>query len=197
MTGEARVDQDPCGCVWDQNGRRYVSRCAEHTFGHLKRERTIMIDINRCRRALTRLKVGGIPLGTVRLEAIADAISRIQVDGWMALRGEYIGVKNYAAFGDQREDHKEGYGPRHGTTVFYIRRAGEGALGSDEIYLLECLRDFGFVLEGPPAAPYQQPPQLNLAQVLLALDEAEAKAAKMRLYLARAAVETHEGQVPA
>lgn len=36
------------------------------------------------------------------------------------LRTRTIGVKNYDGFGDQREDHEYGRGPRHGSIVFRI-----------------------------------------------------------------------------
>lgn len=32
----------------------------------------------------------------------------------------YFGVKNYSGFGDQREDHSYGMGPRHGSIVFAV-----------------------------------------------------------------------------
>lgn len=155
-----------------------------------------MIDIERCRRAVARIQVGGVPLGSIRQKALADAIARIQYDGWVKLAGEYIGVKQYAGFGDQREDHQEGYGPKHGSIVFRIQRTGQGPLGGDEIYLLECVRDFG-VVEGPPSqyAPHQ-PQRWNLCDVLHALAKAEREASSLRAHLAAAAVDSHE-TVPA
>lgn len=32
----------------------------------------------------------------------------------------YFGVKNYSGFGDQREDHEYGFGPKHGSIVFAV-----------------------------------------------------------------------------
>ena len=32
----------------------------------------------------------------------------------------YFGVKNYDRFGDQREDHEYGFGPKHGSIVFAV-----------------------------------------------------------------------------
>jgi len=75
------------------------------------------IDMNRVRRAMNDIDVKGSPHGKVRLNAIEAAIAAISTDGEEALSREYIGVKNYAAFGDQREDHQYGMGPRHGAEV--------------------------------------------------------------------------------
>lgn len=47
--------------------------------------------------------------------AIADLAA-----GAATMRTEYIGVKNYEGFFHQREDHKYGYGPKHGTIVFSV-----------------------------------------------------------------------------
>jgi len=63
---------------------------------------------------------------TVRQEAIADAIKAI-ASSEDPLSNEYIGVKNYAHFGDQREDHSYGMGPRHGNIVFKIGRSTRNA----------------------------------------------------------------------
>ena len=103
------------------------------------------IDIERCLRASQDIWVEGhVGNSGARQKAIEDAIAAIQQDGKAALAWEYIGVKNYAEFGDQREDHRYGYGPRHGTIVFSIRRRHTDhavELGADHIYLLECCRD--------------------------------------------------------
>ena len=32
----------------------------------------------------------------------------------------YFGVKIYSGFGEQREDHEYGFGPKHGSTVFAV-----------------------------------------------------------------------------
>lgn len=57
----------------------------------------------------------------VRPQAIADAIKAI-AESDDPLSKQYIGVKNYDGFGDQREDHSYGMGPRHGSIVFEIGR---------------------------------------------------------------------------
>jgi hypothetical protein len=104
-----------------------------------------MIDLERCRRAMKRVYIDGICNTAERANALADAIAAIQRDPINALMVEYIGIKNYSGFGDQREDHKYGYGPKHGTIVFRIgrhNREAPGELGADEIYFLECARDF-------------------------------------------------------
>jgi len=101
------------------------------------------IDIERCAKAMRVLYVHGAP----RRALIEEAIGLIQKDP-ACLRKGYLGIKNYAHFGDQRHDSNYGYGPTHGSIVFEIGRRDrdEGPdLGADEIYLLECVRDFGTI----------------------------------------------------
>jgi hypothetical protein len=97
------------------------------------------------------IKIHGRIVGEVRLKALENAIARIQKDGKNALSKEYVGVKNYAHFGDQRCDCQYGFGPSHGSIVFRIERATRVVrpkddailvLGDDEVYFLECARDF-------------------------------------------------------
>lgn len=102
------------------------------------------IDINRCSLAMKDIYVKGLCSSPVREAAIASAISQIQANPAGALKKQYVGVKNYATFGDQREDHEYNFGPRHGSIVFSIgrKRPQESVtLGADHIYLLECVRD--------------------------------------------------------
>jgi hypothetical protein len=45
----------------------------------------------------------------------------------------YFGVKIYSGFGEQREDHEYGFGPKHGSTVFAVGlREPKRELSSDE-----------------------------------------------------------------
>ena len=86
----------------------------------------------------------------VRTEAVEDA-KRDVASGGTTIRKTYFGVKNYGGFGDQREDHKYGFGPRHGSIVFSIglqpekrkRLCDDGDLTEAEkesaIYLLNAL----------------------------------------------------------
>jgi hypothetical protein len=112
------------------------------------------LDILRCERAMRKIYVRGL-VGTAkgadsRQKAVEDAIAAIQRDPENALTKEYIGVKNYAGFGDQREDHAYNMGPRHGSIVFEIGRTSQfrsGALDEDCIYLLEACRDFPGIKE--------------------------------------------------
>jgi hypothetical protein len=59
------------------------------------------------------------------------------------LKTEYLGIKNYAAFGDQREDHTYGMGPRHGTIVFSIGRDHGHLIEPGDVDELIRVRDFG------------------------------------------------------
>lgn len=108
-------------------------------------EKKTAIDIERCKRAANQIVVVGAPLGSMRLALIEEAIAAIQADPENALRETYLGIKNYAHFGDQRSDHPYNCGPSHGSIVFEIarRRNYYGALSGEHIYLLECVRDFG------------------------------------------------------
>lgn len=101
------------------------------------------IDLERCRRGMKQLRIEGSP----RASLIAAAIEAIQKAPDAALMKEYFGIKNYAGFGDQREDHSYGKGPAHGYIVFRIERTEDNRstkkpLDSDAIYLLEAYRDF-------------------------------------------------------
>jgi hypothetical protein len=151
------------------------------------------IDVPRCLRALSNLRVMGCPNTGVRRKALEDAIVAIQTDGAAALSKEYIGVKNYAHFNDQREDHKIGYGPAHGSIVFSItRRPGSTAiLGADEIYLLECVRDFsGMQVQEHDHYGQRIDRTLNLCDVMSRWAEYAAVEKSYRETLERATVDS-------
>jgi len=103
------------------------------------------IDMDRFRRGASQLEIVGRPgKSKERLDVIETAILEIQAKPEVALSLKYLGVKNYAGFGDQREDHEYGYGPRHGSIVFSVGRKRpnlNGQLDGDAIYALEILRD--------------------------------------------------------
>jgi hypothetical protein len=111
------------------------------------------IDLDRCERAMRNIKVTGSPEPrggeTTPAALIEEAIAKITADPENALMERYMGLKNYAHWIHQREDHQYGYGPKHGCIVFEIARTSAARenkipLGEDEIYLLECIRDFGY-----------------------------------------------------
>ena len=153
-----------------------------------------MIDVARCMKALEHIRVVGRPDGTIRQQAIERAICAIGQDGATAIRDQYIGVKNYAHFGDQREDHPYGYGPKHGTIVFKIgRNRNEGSqaiIGSDEIYLLECVRDFG-PWEDEPHSPNTNVKDLNLCDLLIRREQAGERLFRLDAVLSGATVESN------
>lgn len=139
------------------------------------------IDIKRCQRAMEDLKVTGIPNTGARKKVISDAIASILKDGERALLAEYMGIKNYSGFGDQREDHAYGKSPRHGTIVFsvgrqYIRHDGrpQPTLGFDHCYLLECVRDFGGmeVDDTRPGRTHEKR-KINLVEVIERIEKAQ------------------------
>lgn len=61
---------------------------------------------------------------------LADA-KRDIASGPTRLRVEYFGAKDYDRWRGQREDHRYGYGPRHGSTVFSIELTEEGRKRED------------------------------------------------------------------
>jgi hypothetical protein len=150
------------------------------------------IDVPRCLKALTRLSIKGSPVGLGG--AIADAISAIQANGTTALRSSYIGIKNYAGFGDQRADCDYGYSPSHGYIVFSIGRRDSGTdpapLGPDEVYLLECVRDFGVIEDGDDG--HGRKTLINLTEALTRWQRATEHADRLRAAIAGVRVQSHE-----
>jgi len=88
------------------------------------------------------IRVSGIP-SREREYLIEEAIALIQKDPENAMKSEYLGIKNYAAFGDQREDHSYGMGPRHGCIVFSIGRENPHPIEPWDVDELIRVRDFG------------------------------------------------------
>ena len=153
-----------------------------------------MIDLARCLKAMQYIFVAGNPQGPAREEVIADAISAIQNDGQKALKAEYMGIKNYAHFGDQRCDCSYGMGPKHGSIVFRIGRRGDdrdATLGADEIYLLECVRDFGQFSNEHDLSHYQRPNQYNLCDLLLRRERIKDELGDLDQAIMNANVESH------
>lgn len=154
------------------------------------------IDRDRVRRAAQDITVKGNPVG--RGSLIAEAIAAIETNGKEALSKEYFGIKNYEQFGDQREDHRYGYGPKHGCIVFRIGRTNPRQeppeLGPDHIYLLECVRDFGIKqvyapeLGHNPTSLYHP---MNLIEVIQFGDKHAEILCKVTALFDDAMVETH------
>lgn len=148
------------GALIDERGRRVIEHGAWISECDLRlrelSQRAIAltegVDLSRVDRARKVLYIEGDCLlakhvheGDSRANAVANA-KRLLADNPARLRSEYIGVKNYSGFGDQREDHKYGYGPRHGHIVFSIgltQEARQRDLTPEEIedalYLLHVL----------------------------------------------------------
>lgn len=155
------------------------------------------IDVARCLDGMINIYVIGVVGNSKqRQEAISDAIIAIQKDGTNALKREYIGVKQYSGFGDQREDHGYGMCPRHGSIVFEIGRHSkcESVLGSNEIYYLECERDFSPMLINKNTNGYDNgdKKELNLGQVLRKIEDAQFTIEECQAHLNRQEVETHD-----
>ncbi len=142
------------------------------------------MDIERLRRST--LRVGGVCNTTTRRKVIEDAIAAIQEDGVTALAREFMGVKRYAHFGDQRTDCAYGMGPRHGSIAFRVgrdtshrSRAPRPDLGPDDVYFLECARDFPGV-ERPDKHIRNRTVRDGLSTVLDALARAEGEVELLR-----------------
>lgn len=84
--------------------------------GKIERGRQLLNIYGRV--ALTEHGMYNIRSG-VRDGALGAAKNDLAAGGDKIVR-QYFGVKNYSGFGDQREDHEYGMGPRHGDIVFSI-----------------------------------------------------------------------------
>ena len=60
--------------------------------------------------------IGG---GDARLSVVNDAIS-VLLDGTSDLRRKYFGTKSYDRWHGQRCDCEYGFGPKHGSIIFYV-----------------------------------------------------------------------------
>jgi hypothetical protein len=101
-------------------------------------------DLGRVQRAEKHLRIRGAYWPTKeRISAIDDAIVDL-ANGGRRLALAYFGVKNYEGFGDQREDHRRGYGPKHGYIVFAVERKHSTELSPEDIdaciYYLEQVK---------------------------------------------------------
>lgn len=157
----------------------------------------VAIDVSRCLRGLKNIYVSGSPSkgggneGS-RKSLIETAISEILKDGATALQREYLGYKQYAGFGDQRCDCEYGMGPRHGSIVFDIGRTREArrqavTLGFDEVYLLECVRDFGSESLKSDRGDYDK--DWNLCDIIRKVESLKHDLAFFESYLIGARVE--------
>lgn len=151
------------------------------------------IDIARCKDGMMNIVVEGVCNSPQRKELIEEAIASIQKDGANCFKGEYFGIKNYAGFGDQREDHSYGMCPRHGTIVFSIGRQSkcETVMGANEIYYLECERDFFSMLDVKRNGYDTYKKELNLGQVIQKMEDAGFIIEECEAHIKKQEVETH------
>lgn len=152
----------------------------------------MVIDLERCRRGMAQLNIAG----TARSSVIEEAIAAIQANPGEALQKRYFGVKNYASFGDQREDHEYGMGPRHGSIVFRIERTarflGAGkTLDADAIYFLEAYRDFGSVPWPEFINGRREQLMLSLGPALRKFDQLSSDRNRLADAFAAATIESH------
>lgn len=148
-----------------------------------------ILDIERCRRGRAQLHIEGVP----RAALIEEAVRRIQADPDGALSREYLGVKNYAHFGDQRCDCAYGMGPSHGSIVFKIGRAGGQQnplkrFDDDAIYYLEAYRDFGAI---DLVEDNRQTVKMTLGRAIAEYDRLSARLNTITDAFARTVVEAH------
>jgi len=132
------------------------------------------------------IELEGVTTTPQREELIAEAIEKLQKDPDDFAKGQYYGIKNYAAFGDQREDYRHGCGPRHGSIKFRIDR-GENfnpEKAKEYIELLLWLRKF-------PEYPGMEKTQAyggyipvgSLQNVVEKLDKAQKEVEKLTAFL--------------
>lgn len=142
-------------------------------------------DLNRFREASRDMIVRGLPTTHERQKVIEDAIAAIQQDE-TSLSNGYMGVKNYASFGDQRCDCHYGMGPSHGSIVFSVGRSNPEdkiPLGDDHIFFLECVRDFVPVQLGER--------KMNMQEVVRHYDDMISQANNLKVHLDALTPETH------
>lgn len=79
-----------------------------------------------------------------REDLLEEALRLLQEHPTDWLKDQYMGIKRYAGFGDQRSDHPYGYGPKHGSIIFEIGRGHkyDPAKIEDYIQFLLFFRDF-------------------------------------------------------
>lgn len=155
------------------------------------------LDLDRCRRGMCQIDVRGI----ARASLIETAIYLIQANPADALKKGYLGIKNYAHFGDQREDHSYGMGPKHGTIVFRIGRRDPDAarlLDADAIYYLEAYRDFTPLKWVDPRATseWDRNRELPLGEVISKFDLLTKELALFSAALSSAQVVSHTAPGP-
>ena len=151
------------------------------------------LDEERVRRGMRQVYVEGRPEG--RHWVIEEAIARLQATPKSALVEGYLGIKNYAHFGDQRFDCSYNMVPRHGHIVFRVGRAGGSTEGrkattidADAVYALEAVRDFGSVEH-----PEDCRRRINLCELFALIVRAEDQLARLRERLSGAEVTSHDG----
>ena len=90
------------------------------------------------------LNVKGFCNSPIRERTLEEAVKALNDNPAEWAKKRYYGIKDYAHFGDQREDHEYGRGPRHGSIVFSIGRGSNYSEEnvSDYIDLLLFFRDF-------------------------------------------------------
>ena len=104
------------------------------------------IDSARLDLAVSVLRVkGGFVESKQRADAVQSAIKQI-ADSETPMQRQFVGVKQYSGFGDQRCDCEYGCGPKHGGIVFAIEatereRAWTGEERDAAIYYLLNLRE--------------------------------------------------------
>lgn len=148
----------------------------------------MVLDLERCRKGMKQLRIEGVS----RPALIEEAIALIQKDSAVALKGRYLGIKNYAGFGDQREDHEYGFGPKHGSIVFSIGRNDfGGALDADAVYYLEAYRDFGVVSWQERESGGLRDIRITLSRAIREFDELTRKRNQLSDAFEKVSIEAH------
>ncbi len=79
------------------------------------------LDPLKIQQARCVLEIQGKPNTIERVNLVKEAINKLlNPESLNQMRKEYLGLKNYSGFGDQRHDGPYGTGPRHGSIVFSV-----------------------------------------------------------------------------
>lgn len=99
------------------------------------------LTVEMVQHGMTIINFGDPKQSAERRGCVEDAINDI-ASGFTRLSERYFGTKNYAHWSDQREDHRYGYGPKHGSICFKIGLTGTAlnklASGGLSDYDAEC-----------------------------------------------------------
>lgn len=142
-----------------------------------------------------QFQVKGIASTENRKKLVEEAIGLIQKNAEIALKKEFLGYKNYAQFSDQRCDCEYGYGPKHGTIVFSIKRSknyNENKNHDEKIYFLKCFRDAPGLLRETNQHDHEK---VNIQKVFREIKSLEMKSSDLQEFLDVIEVDVNDDEI--